>query len=380
MSKIKTGKNQVMFGVKHYAGVVYYATAHFTEKNNDILVNDLMKLMANSKSNFISKLFEDKRTEAEKLKKPPTLGSQFRRDLGMLVDTLSQCKPHYVRCIKPNETKSSKSFDKDKVIHQIKYLGLMENIKVRRAGYCYRESFKTFVRRFGMLSTLTWTGSDPSVPSYDKVLHILTGGSPTAWPHKPSLQSYELTEDVDFRMGATKVFIKEPVVIFNLERDRRIAVDALVSRVQALVRCVLQRRKFLVIKQGFILSQAKIRCFLEVKRYKKTLLDVLRLQTLIRRFIERCRYREMFARFKGKPPRLYALIMQTRVRAMLTREKLRKSDPKKYAAAQKHVDNVKTFFIRLKAQILIAKYVRGYKQRKILFNKRMACNKIRVSD
>jgi myosin I len=285
--KIKTNTNQLMFGVKHYAGVVYYSTTHFTQKNDDTLVNDLMKLMVNSKSNFISKLFEDKRSDAEKMKKPPSLGSQFRKDLNSLVGTLSRCKPHYVRCIKPNETKSPKSFDKEKVIHQIKYLGLLENIKVRRAGYCYRESFCAFVKRFGMISSSVWSGAEVARGcDSEKALRILTGGCPTSWKHTAALSEYLLEEDSDFRMGHSKVFVREPVVIFKLERDRRLAVDALTARVQALVRGFLQARRFRVIRQGFIFTQAKVRCYLKVKHYKKTLMDILRLQCLVRKFIE----------------------------------------------------------------------------------------------
>jgi myosin-1 len=36
-----------------------------------------------------------------------------------------------VRCIKPNDEKRARSFTDDRVHHQITYLGLMENIKVR---------------------------------------------------------------------------------------------------------------------------------------------------------------------------------------------------------------------------------------------------------
>ena len=380
MSKIKTGKNSLMFGVKHYAGVVYYSTTRFTEKNNELLVNDLMKLMVNSKSNFISKLFEDKRTEAEKLKKPPTLGTQFRKDLGLLVGELSNCKPHYVRCIKPNEDKSPKGFDKEKVIHQIRYLGLVENIKVRRAGYCYRESFKVFVHRFGMISSLTWRYSNPSGGHAENVQKILTGGSPTSWKNTEPLTRFELSENEDFRMGVTKVFIKEPVVVFNLEHDRRLAVHALLARVQALVRCYFQRKKFLIIKQGFVLTQARIRCFVAVKRYEKTILDLVRLQCLIRRFIERCRYRKMYDRFRGKPPRIYANLLQKYVRALLTRANMRRNDPERYAILQKNLHNFRNFVVRKNAQIIISKHVRGKTKQKEFFVKKMACNRLRVSE
>ena len=47
-----------------------------------------------------------------------------------LVSALMQCSPHYVRCIKSNDSKRPLTIDPARVQHQSKYLGLNENIKV----------------------------------------------------------------------------------------------------------------------------------------------------------------------------------------------------------------------------------------------------------
>ena len=62
------------------------------------------------------------------------------------MDKLRSCEPHYVRCIKPNDAKKPREIETDRVAHQVQYLGLVENVRVRRAGYCYRASFRE-VRR-----------------------------------------------------------------------------------------------------------------------------------------------------------------------------------------------------------------------------------------
>ncbi len=70
--------------------------------------------------------------------------------------------PSYVRCIKPNDTKQAGKFDEAMVRHQIKYLGLVENVRVRRAGFCFRESIDLFFWRYKLLSSKTyptWKGS-----------------------------------------------------------------------------------------------------------------------------------------------------------------------------------------------------------------------------
>lgn len=39
-------------------------------------------------------------------------------------------------------------FDDKLVSHQVKYLGLMENLRVRRAGFAYRRTYEAFLERY----------------------------------------------------------------------------------------------------------------------------------------------------------------------------------------------------------------------------------------
>lgn len=65
-----------------------------------------------------------------------------------LVKTLTSKEPFYVRCIKPNEDKSPSSMNQERVIHQVRYLGLLENVRVRRAGFAYRQRYDRFLKRY----------------------------------------------------------------------------------------------------------------------------------------------------------------------------------------------------------------------------------------
>lgn len=38
-------------------------------------------------------------------------------------------------------------FDEVLIRHQVKYLGLMENLRVRRAGFAYRRKYEMFLQR-----------------------------------------------------------------------------------------------------------------------------------------------------------------------------------------------------------------------------------------
>ncbi|XP_010075318.1 PREDICTED: unconventional myosin-VIIa, partial [Pterocles gutturalis] len=97
---------ETQFGINHFAGIVYYETKGFLEKNRDTLHGDIIQLVHSSKNKFIKQIFQaDVAMGAETRKRSPTLSSQFKRSLELLMRTLSVCQPFFVRCIKPNEYK-----------------------------------------------------------------------------------------------------------------------------------------------------------------------------------------------------------------------------------------------------------------------------------
>jgi myosin I len=80
-------------------------------------------------------------------KRPLTAGTLFKNSMIALVKNIASKEPYYVRCIKPNDQKSPVLFDEERVQHQVNYLGLIENVRVRRAGFAYRQSYDRFLRR-----------------------------------------------------------------------------------------------------------------------------------------------------------------------------------------------------------------------------------------
>ena len=196
------------FVIKHYAGDVTYATEGMTDKNKDQLLKDLLNLVGESSNSFVHALFPNKVNQDNK-KRPSTAGEKIIASANALVKTLTMASPSYIRTIKPNENKSPTEYNEKQVLHQIKYLGLKENIRIRRAGFAARQTFERFSERFCLLSSKTsyagektWTGDAKSAT-------------------KLILKDSNIPVE-EYQMGVTKVFIKSPETLFALEamRDR----------------------------------------------------------------------------------------------------------------------------------------------------------------
>ncbi|XP_039606317.1 myosin IEb [Polypterus senegalus] len=190
------------FIVHHYAGKVSYDVDGFCERNRDVLFTDLIELMQSSEFCFIKDLFPEN-LNAEKKGRPTTASSKIKKQANDLVNTLMKCTPHYIRCIKPNETKKSRDWEESRVKHQVEYLGLRENIRVRRAGYAFRRIFRKFLQRYAILTRETW----PCWRGEERegVLHLL--------------RSVNMESD-QYQLGKSKIFIKAPESLFLLEEMR----------------------------------------------------------------------------------------------------------------------------------------------------------------
>lgn len=96
--------------------------------------------------------------------------------------------------------------DESLVKHQIKYLGLVENVRVRRAGFAYRREFSKFMQRYGVISKQTrkWTGP---VSQGIKIIMDAVSMDPEQW-----------------QMGKTKIFIKAPESVSLFLTDLKIVL------------------------------------------------------------------------------------------------------------------------------------------------------------
>lgn len=224
------------FCVKHYAGNVIYSVSGFLDKNKDNLFQDFKRLLYNSSHELLKEMWPEGKDDITKVtQRPPTAGALFKGSMIALAEKLAAKKPFYVRCIKPNDIKSSTVFDDKRVGHQVDYLGLMENLRVRRAGFAFRMHYPRFFQRYKMIATKTW-------PNYngdekDGVAVIMNESG--------------LSSDVKF--GRTKLFIRTPKTVFELEQKRTEIVPKLVTILQKHWRGTLARRRLRQIRAVFVI-------------------------------------------------------------------------------------------------------------------------------
>lgn len=76
------------------------------------------------------------------------LVAKFKQQMLTLMDELNACECHFIRCIKPNETKQKDNFVPALSLMQIRYMGVLEALKVRKVGYPNRMHFEAFCKKF----------------------------------------------------------------------------------------------------------------------------------------------------------------------------------------------------------------------------------------
>nr|XP_055055750.1 unconventional myosin-Ic isoform X1 [Misgurnus anguillicaudatus] len=235
--KVRKAIGREEFRLAHYAGEVNYNVHGFLDKNNDLLYRHLKEVMCQSKKHIVSQCFH-----AEELmdqRRPETAVTQFKLSLAKLMEILMSKEPSYVRCIKPNDAKQPGRFDEVLVRHQVKYLGLMENLRVRRAGFAYRRNYEAFLDRYKPLCPDTW-------PNWNGKL---SEGVATLVKHL----NYKPEE---YKLGRSKIFIRFPRTLFVTEDALEARKPSIAVTLQTSWRGYRERAKYHCIRHAVIVIQA----------------------------------------------------------------------------------------------------------------------------
>ncbi|EDO35658.1 predicted protein [Nematostella vectensis] len=268
------------FGVRHFAGTVYYDSRGFLEKNRDTFSADLVDLVGSSKSKFLLEIFSKERTMGEETRKrSPALGAQFKKSLDLLMKTLSRCHPFFVRCIKPNDYKKPMMFDRLLCCRQLRYSGMMETIRIRKAGYPIRHTFAEFIDRYYMLSP------DPVQKNLD------VSGLKKATNNI----AVKYLSNSDWQLGKTKIFLKDAQdQQLEEHRDRLLTSRAIL--IQKVVRGFLTRKVYLRMRMGAVMIQKTWKGHHQRQKYQKILQGYARLQALYRTRVISAKYQTLRSR------------------------------------------------------------------------------------
>ncbi|XP_060104316.1 myosin-IIIa [Heteronotia binoei] len=277
------------FGIYHYAGKVLYNAGGFLAKNRDTLPADIVLLLRSSENYLTRQLvihpltktgnlahsksktainyqmwtpqksicqtkldifvlcnsYSFRESESEDTTHHPrettnmktqTVASYFRYSLMDLLSKMVVGQPHFVRCIKPNNDRQANKYDKEKVLVQLRYTGILETARIRRQGYSHRILFANFIKRYYILC---YKSSDNPPVSPETCAAIL---------EKAQLDNWIL--------GKTKVFLKyyhvEQLNLMRKETINRIVL------IQAYVRGWLGSKRYKKLKEKREESAIKI--------------------------------------------------------------------------------------------------------------------------
>ncbi|KAL9872077.1 unconventional myosin-XV [Glossina fuscipes] len=269
------------FGITHYAGQVWYCVDGFLDKNRDALRSDVLELLGSSKLQLVVDLTKQLRAQRDSGKtlpkgnngrfvtmKPrtPTVAARFSDSLQQLLQSMGRCNPWFVRCIKPNNEKLSLKMDMPCVLQQLRYLGMLDTIRIRQRGYPVRLRFQHFVERYRHMMRTPLPRGTP----YRELCRILLESMPSTSIEGP-----------DYQLGATRIFLREALHRI-LETGRSDCLKTAAVVIQKNVRGMLVRRLISRKKVAAIRIQAKWKGYRERKNFQALLEAVLKAQALWR--------------------------------------------------------------------------------------------------
>jgi len=253
---IKKPKNQFLtnshFEVLHYAGEVEYDCRQFLLKNRDSLGEDTANYLLNCNHPIIKKETATKiesetprpssagfgRGSAQRRLHKDSVSKVFRSQLDHLIELIDKTGPAYIRCIKPNNDKLAGRFDPASALRQLEAGGMLESVRIRKAGYGTRLSFDE-----------TYSLLRPLIKGVSKNLETILDQFPSD----------------QWQIGRTKVFLKDDLhsYILSLVDSARVNAAVLIQSVFRMIKAVKYRKKMI---SATVVFQCAWRCYLARKK------------------------------------------------------------------------------------------------------------------
>ncbi|KAK7312977.1 hypothetical protein VNO77_37273 [Canavalia gladiata] len=235
------GERGRAFRVRHYAGEVLYDTNGFLEKNRDMLSSDSIQLLSSCNSELLQ-LFSKVFNQSQK----QSVGTKFKGQLFKLMQQLESTTPHFICCINPNTKQLPGFYDDDLVLQQLRCCGVLEVVRLSKAGYPTRMSHREFSRRYGFLLSAANISHDP--------LSISVA----------VLQKFNIPSEM-YQVGNTKLYLRAGQI--GALEDKRNQVLQGIRGIQKCFRGHQARDYFCELKNGVTTLQSFIRGEIMRRKY-----------------------------------------------------------------------------------------------------------------
>ena len=263
------------FMVKHYAGEVIYNSNNYIEKNRNTLdkrFNEFIKSGDGIIKEFNTSIF----SFVTKKIKNKNIIVQFKNQLDNLLNEISKQNQFYIRCIKPNDENIPNNFDKNRVIEQFNYCGVLEAIKIARLGYPVRIKNNIFLDTYFSLF------------NYYKI--YLNENNISLLFIKRKYQENK------YKIGITKVFLKKD--LHNILNEENKTIKNISSiKVQSIIRMYFISKKIKIFKKFIIFIQFYFKTL-----YKKKIKSINKINTF---------YRSKKELIKFKKIKKYSILIQS---------------------------------------------------------------------
>ncbi|KAL6782533.1 MYO2 [Auxenochlorella protothecoides x Auxenochlorella symbiontica] len=238
------------FCIHHSSGSVVYSCAAMLDKNRDTLSQDPLLVLTDSSEPLVAELASGLRArEGERRAAAGTVGARFRDQLRGLVAGLDATQLHFIRCLKPNAAQRADAFDPRAVLHQLRCCGVLEVVRLARAGFPARHAHADFAAAYAHLL-------GPALGSERASTQRAHPGTPPPGALDTCLdlvRAFDIPA-ADFRAGRTRLFFRAGVLARLQDRaDRVLRATVLI---QSWARMARQRRAFLRHVRAATLLQA----------------------------------------------------------------------------------------------------------------------------
>ncbi|XP_038120961.1 unconventional myosin-IXb isoform X4 [Culex quinquefasciatus] len=179
-------------------------------------------------------------------KQPLTVTAQFQISLIALMETLNQANPFFIRCIKSNPNKIPNQFDDATVTRQLRYTGMLETVRIRRAGYNVRLTYEEFIQLYRILLPKGLVSSQKDVRDFMSTMDL-------------DKQHYQL--------GLTKIYMRESQKMRLDIRLHTKIIDSIIT-IQRWFRSILQRKKYCQYRSAACTIQSYWRLYVKEKQEK----------------------------------------------------------------------------------------------------------------